>query len=728
MILKNLVIQNFRSYYGNDNYFEFDDGLTLIIGDNGDGKTTFFEALEWLFKTETEDTKLSYLSEKKKTELAEGETATVMVALDFEHDGEKRIEKSFDIERTVGDRYNIKNFRFKGYQNRGSERFSIDGKLLINNCFDSFLRRFSMFKGESTLRVFDDEELLKKLVDQFSDLRKFDEYITDCEQFVTKSERVYKNESNKDRNIATRSKELERLLGDLSGKISRLKQERESLLSNTRRYQEQLDSLAQDEEVAERYKALQGRIDAKKAERNQKDALLNNLNLNWALLDHYWVLCAFPNVLSDFAKKVGRFSEMRREQEKAYDRQCAKEDAKIEAMEEFVNSTAEEFTKLPWYLPDGNTMQEMINEEVCKVCGRPAHKGSPEYEFMVHKLDEYKKHLAQQHKEEQKKEHAPLFPNSYIEELHNLSIGLAGKLAQDISQIAGNIKDRLESNNGFKDSIAEIDDVLRQLNEDRANLLIQAGNIRPEMLEKSFRDIQGCLRERDKANQRITDIDIELKPLMDEEQKYKTESDALATQGNSMVKAYKRVNTTFEMIASAFVEAKNNNLTRFFNDVETKANHYLEAISPDDFHGQIKLIPTADDSVRIELYSSNGSLVIHESGSQEAAKYIAILFAISDLSELKHSESYPLCFDAATSSLAASKTSSFYNTINGLDKQCIIITKDFLFEEVKDGTKSVKLDMNAINRLSCPVYRLKKADGYVREDLSTIVTTINKLK
>ena len=51
MIIKELRIKNFRSYYGDNNRFVFSDGLTLIIGDNGDGKTTFFEALQWLFNT-----------------------------------------------------------------------------------------------------------------------------------------------------------------------------------------------------------------------------------------------------------------------------------------------------------------------------------------------------------------------------------------------------------------------------------------------------------------------------------------------------------------------------------------------------------------------------------------------------------------------------------------------------------------------------------------------------
>ncbi|EGC85157.1 hypothetical protein HMPREF9303_0079 [Prevotella denticola CRIS 18C-A] len=54
MIIKEIRIKNFRSYYGDNNHIEVTPGLTLILGDNGDGKTTFFEALQWLFNTTTE--------------------------------------------------------------------------------------------------------------------------------------------------------------------------------------------------------------------------------------------------------------------------------------------------------------------------------------------------------------------------------------------------------------------------------------------------------------------------------------------------------------------------------------------------------------------------------------------------------------------------------------------------------------------------------------------------
>ena len=50
MIIKNITIENFRSYYGTVS-INTGDGLTLMIGANGEGKTTLFEALEWLFDT-----------------------------------------------------------------------------------------------------------------------------------------------------------------------------------------------------------------------------------------------------------------------------------------------------------------------------------------------------------------------------------------------------------------------------------------------------------------------------------------------------------------------------------------------------------------------------------------------------------------------------------------------------------------------------------------------------
>lgn len=179
MIIKEIRIKNFRSYYGDNNLFEFSNGLTLILGDNGDGKTTFFEALEWLFKTELDrgNKELENVSEMRKSQLEIGEQDEVSVFMSFEHDGLKSVEKSFIFERTGDTSYRVGKVNYTGYEDTDSGREQVSGKVLINRCYDSFIQRFSMFKGESRLDVFNDKTALKTLVDKFSDIKAFDQLV-----------------------------------------------------------------------------------------------------------------------------------------------------------------------------------------------------------------------------------------------------------------------------------------------------------------------------------------------------------------------------------------------------------------------------------------------------------------------------------------------------------------------------------------------------------------------
>ncbi|MCD7900219.1 MAG: AAA family ATPase [Bacteroides sp.] len=147
MIIKEITIENFRSYYGT-NTIKFNDGLILFIGDNGDGKTTFFEVLEWLFDTSTQNKDYRLISEKKISELSEFENDTLTVSMTFEHDGLKRVEKSFSFERNADNEVRANNFQFKGLYEDGAERIPIQGGLLLDRCFDPAIRKYCLFKGE----------------------------------------------------------------------------------------------------------------------------------------------------------------------------------------------------------------------------------------------------------------------------------------------------------------------------------------------------------------------------------------------------------------------------------------------------------------------------------------------------------------------------------------------------------------------------------------------------
>lgn len=177
---------------------------------------------------------------------------------------------------------------------------------------------------------------------------------------------------------------------------------------------------------------------------------------------------------------------------------------------------------------------------------------------------------------------------------------------------------------------------------------------------------------------------------------------------------------------NAFANAKERNIEEFLQLLEDKTNEYFEKLNENDFRGQIRIIKMADGSARIQLRSSNGTTIHNPGGAQRTTMYMSVLFAISNITTLKREQDYPLIFDAPTSSFGELKEYVFYNIIDNIDKQCIIVTKDLL--EVDNQTGEKRLNAEKINRLVCKVYQISKAEGYNPLDLSTIQTIVKPIK
>lgn len=724
MIIKEIRFKNFRSYYGDNNQFEFSDGLTLILGDNGDGKTTFFEALEWLFKTELDrgNQELENVSEMRKSKLEIGEQDEVSVFMSFEHNGLKSVKKSFTFERTGENTYRAGKVSYTGYEDTDAGREQVSGKLLINRCYDAFIQRFSMFKGESRLDVFDDKNALKTLVDKFSDIRAFDELVENTSEFERKSEAAYLKEMKSDEKVSKEAKSLELKIKHVSEDIQQKKNEIKEKLSSLDVYSSRLKELERNQETSERYKDIENRRKTQQEKKNRIMGAISQVDYNHALLDKYWILAPFPKILQEFKQKCSAFSKEKRKQEREFDRLQAEAIGKLKAVKEIQGSLVNGATELPWYLPNQETMEEMIHDHICKVCGRPAPEGSDAYEFMVHKLEEYKKHVEAKLRKDAEKtkiEEKTLFKNSYIENMHSLSISMSGSNESQISNIALEINERVELVARLREDLKSIESKLQDILDEKSRLLIQAGNISETVLEKDFYDIKGLFEQKGRAERRITELQGELSLLQNQLTGYQKEMDEL-NPSSGQVKVLRDVHRVLEEISKAFANAKDANLRRFLHDLEGKANEYLDVLSANDFHGEVRLSQTADESTEIRLFSSNNVEITKPSGSQKTEMYISVLFAISDFTKEKRDEDYPLIFDAATSSFGDSKEEEFYNVIDRLDKQCIIVTKDFI-------TKGV-VKTNDIEKLSCPVYRIKKAEGFDKSNMATIRTTITKLK
>ncbi len=716
MKIKKISIKNFRSYYG-DIHIEFNDGLVLFIGDNGDGKTTFFEALEWLFDTSTQNKSESFISKKRISELSEFQADEVKVSMIFEHYGENIVEKSFLFEKNKAGEIMTKDFKFKGWQNNGTERTQICGGDLLERYFETAIRQYCMFKGEDNLNVFNNNNALNYLVETFSNIRQFAPFYTgeDTNPGFTdyaekESYKAYRRAMKADNKNEKQEKALSSKLDFFRRELNRVKQSLSTKTNEAELYTNKLNEIENSKEASSLLKNINERLQTLNQKKINAESRIRE-DYTIRLLDEMWILCGFPEIFEEYQQKIHIFSKEKRHLEDEEKKQKAKQEAYQEIGESIKDKN---FIPLSIYIPDENTMKEMIEDEVCKVCGREARKGTEAYNFMVTKLEELLK--SRQPKEE--KQEKLLFENNFSDELTRKSI----QLEQDkksINNLANTIKEDIDFNEKRKQEAKKIQNSIEEEEDNKKRLLAQHNTFTEEQLKNAYENISNWFNGKGKAEKEIIILEQEKEKFEKQLVETQKEYDSLAK--GSVASSYCKVYTAFNKIQNAFKYAKEKNTQDFLLELEKKANTYLEKLNIDGFFGIIRIIKTPDGSATIKLQDKNNVPITNPNQALKTTMYMSVLFAVSELTAIKRENDYPLIFDAPTSSFAPQKENDFFNVISNINKQCIIFSKSFLTE---NGT----LDEAKIDSLSCNIYRMEKKRPFDDRDLSTIQTVVTKIK
>jgi DNA sulfur modification protein DndD len=711
MIIKEISIENFRSYYGN-NTIKFNDGLVIFIGDNGDGKTTFFEALEWLFDTSKQILDPSLVSEKRIYELPEYQNDIVRVSMTFDHDGVKIIEKSFSFTKNSNKEIKTSDFQFKGFENVGSERVPIQGGRLLDRCFEAAIRKYCLFKGEENLNVFNNPDALNYLIETFSNIKQFEPFFTgeDDNQGFTEFaenqsrkafEKAMKSEKQNSQKEIELSSELNSIRNNLINTRQRLKTNRE----NANNYSSKLNEIENSKEASELLKSINDRLKSLNEKRNLEEKFINE-EYSIKLLDELWILCGTSKIFEEFQKKISLFSIEKRKIER--------EEDFLKGKKELASEIAQGIIPLSPNIPDKISMQEMIKDEYCKVCGRAAKVGSEEYIFMVNKLNDLIKSQQPKDKDEDK----VLFLNNYLKEFEQKSNNLEYNQT-DINNLLNIIRENVDFNEARKQKVIEIQESINIEEENKKKLLSQNIGLTEEQLQNAFENIKNWWDFRNQAEKQVVVLELEEEKLIEELEKYQILYDNLAK--GSVAETSRKIHSALEKIKTAFKNAKEKNTQDFLQLLEEKSNQYLQKLNIGGFFGIIKILKSADGNARIVLQDKNDTFVTSPNQALKTTMYMSVLFAVSDLTALKRENDYPLLFDAPTSSFSPQKESDFFNIISEIKKQCIIFTKSFLTE------KGI-LDNNKIEKLKCTIYRMEKQHPFNDQDLSTIQTKLTLIK
>lgn len=689
MIIRTIQIDNYLCYY-DTNTFELSEGLNIILGENGEGKTKFFEAVDWLFNGVNHDLEM-LVSAKKLNETENGESFRVRVSMSVEQYGDKSIiTKSFLAKKEKSNECSTSNFMIEGIsENCSGERTQVDGQTLLDRIFPFQIRKYSMFKGEAELNIFESDSALVNLINLFSEAKHYDKYAEKGAFLRDKAERAVEDSAKLD-------KKNEALYKKLEGEIlfcEREKAKNQVLLNSTeeeiRKIEENLQLAESHVSNADALETLNKRI--KNIE--ERIASLNasiDENYTTSLFDDNWILVNFEPFHKEFADKVSSHSKIRRKLQSDFDMQKGIRVGEKKAKEELLNKSV----PLPIGVPSKSHMEEMLNDEICKVCNREAKKGSEAYEFMMERLKTYLESQIIVEKESEADQN--LFEFNYTNRLNNLCISHEDNL-KNLRRIKLRIKELFEFNDERKKDIEEFKENLEKEKAERERILGNSSIAEEKLIDvlKNYnawqRDLKNSNHDKLIYSSKLEKIELELNTKKEEKDRIDTNS------ANSFLIITRNI---LRDIQTIFIETKEKKFDAFIEKIQAKSNNFFKTINVDAFTGTIvftKRIKGNRIIVDIEL-QEDGRTFYKPNQSLETSMHISILFAISELASEIQEENFPMIFDAPTSSFGENKTAQFLNLIYETENQKILLIKDFLQTDKATKTLSIKKEFKNVRR------------------------------
>jgi DNA sulfur modification protein DndD len=713
MIIKNVIIENFLCYFAIKE-FEFSDGLNIILGDNGEGKTKFFEAIDWLFNGDDKNLDL-LVSAKAISETELNDQFRVRVSIIVEqYDEKKVITKSFIVKKTDHDNIVISNYSLEGIEeNKQGERNQVNGNILLDQIFPHEIRRYSLFKGEAELNIFENDEALGILINSFSRAKYYEK--------IAQKGILLREEAEKavDRDTK-RNSENQKQYKILEAEIKKFQDDKNKIgvyIGSTEEQIRKIEKFIQEAEKfvnnAEALETINNRIKKIEEEIKKTEKIIEE-NYTTNLFDESWILVKFEQIHHAFVKKVQNFNIRKREIQSEFDKQVGIEEGKKSLKKELLNN----YIPLPVGMPPKGYMKEMIKDKICKVCGRDLDDNA--LGFMNKRLEEY---IASQEPETiEKPEKQVLFKHDYLNRLLNLSVSHEDNLSK-LRRIRKIITEFFEFNNERKKELNILNEKLNKELSDR-DKIIGSSSVGADKLSNVLKNYNGWQRDIKNLNGELNDYKSKLKEIDDELSKINKEKDNIdiKTANNFLI----RTRTILRDIEIIFKDTKENKFDEFIDILQEKSNSIFQTINVEDFTGTIifnKKKMGSKTTVDIEL-EEDGRVFYSPNQSLETSMHMAILFAISEIASELREENFPMIFDAPTSSFGETKTKDFLNLVFDTKKQRIILFYDFIGKD-ENGNLFIKPEFNDVNRHKA--FWIRRERPFDKNKLKTINTKVTNI-
>lgn len=633
MLLESIKLVNFRQFL-NDS-INFADGkngknVTIIIGDNGTGKTTFAQAFFWCLYGETEFADKNMLNKKVAIELRPGQATKVKVELKLKHgDAQYTLIRGQEYKREQSGKLSVANAVFDIAKKDGNGNTSYVKKTQceseVKNILSKELSRYFFFDGERIEKMSKDISTGKKATD-FAEAVKgllgLNSMISAIQHFNPKSKYgvigSYENsfDSTSNSRIQEYSKTIENCNKKLEEIDSRIEELNSEIIEATNRKNDKSEEIKQY-------------TDGEKLQR-QREALLEKIkNVQNSKFSLYKAICiSFNNGMSSFfsISLIKRTLEM---------------------------LDKEDFTGKDIPFMHGKTIEYLLKQGVC-ICGTHLDEGSVPYN-KVKALIEFL---------------PPQSISSSIGDFNREARTRAGKNTDLTQELEDNYKIISQQNDDileFTDELATIDQKL-------------SGNDVREKVRTINNEINFCKKIiQDKNNERDRKIQ-EQGRLKGELERADTERRnlTLLDDNNKKIEIYKMyAETIYEELLTVYTEEE----SKIRNKLQTTINDIFIHI----YEGGLYL--TIDDKYHISVSATDYEGDVETSTAQSISVIFAFITGIIKLArenrnnldenaKLLTSEPYPLVMDAPLSTFDKRRIKTVCTALPNVAEQVIIFIKD----------------------------------------------------
>jgi DNA sulfur modification protein DndD len=685
MIIESIELHNFMCYSG-ENRFDFAIGMNVIIGDNNHGKSKLYDAFYWAMFDQCFDTGLKkwmptrhfgkdIISDKAIHEADYGIVRAVVrvtfknLDKDQAYIIERRLTAVKREDGTTADKESEETVLFKEFDFMQGKEITnpADIDRIKKNILPDNIRPYMWFQGEQVESIIDfsHSSSLTQAINVLSNITRYDQVRVLALALEKSANDEFQRKARAQSKDQGKSEELEIKRRGLVERLELLEKEELNKRDNLGEADEDTQRLMGQFEDASRMRDLDAKQRA--AERSldevSEDEKRERIDLHKKMFKHQWVLKGTGHLLDGYNAKYSKYEKTRLQK-------FAEAQARLKAE----NLIKEEFqTRLPINVPEPMYVNQMLDDEKCLVCNRPAEKDSEAWKSIKALLD---RTLAKV----EELEPESLTKHDFSSDLKRLQQNgysmerIISRVDSDIKSTFQQLKRLEKRRKGYAEDLLKITEEMNSMKAGTSLDPTQAKNIVNELQAKQdlIRRFQTELGRTEKnieiLKEQIKAIDKDMSGLVSGEMP-------------AYLEEKKRVLEEFAIVAKS---TRDRVFDRLVKQLEAEANkHYHEMMQGNQgVRGIIRLVESTKGNYTPRLTDENGNpLGQLNTGNIILIKLATIMAIISARQGSRDTDLYTLITDAPMSVFGEDYTIGFCKTVSRVYRQSIIMSKEFYKNE-----------------------------------------------